>query len=131
MAKPFHLSFVVPDLEAATSFYISVLGCGIGRDAGAWVDILLFGHQLTIHQEQDNLVAVAIDHFGPVLSKSEWLALSERVTSHQVNFQVPPQVKNEGAEGETGKFILSDPAGNNLEFKYYKNFKGTVGEADV
>lgn len=131
MLKPFHLSLVVPDLAAARSFYTDILGCSIGRDTGSWIDVLLFGHQLTLHQEQDNAASVAVDHFGPVLSKSEWLALSERVAACHAAFRMDPQIQNEGAKDEVGKFILKDPANNILEFKYYGTFEGTVSEADT
>ncbi len=53
MIKPFHLSFAVPDLKQAVDFYVNVLGSEMGRDMGAWVDIIFFGHQLTLHQNRD------------------------------------------------------------------------------
>ena len=131
MPKPFHLSFVVSDLEAAKSFYIEVLGCSLGRNSGTWVDILFFGHQLAIHQERENLSAVAIDHFGSVLTKPEWLALSERIGSRSIGFRLEPRIENEGTPNESGKFVIQDPASNILEFKYYANFNDTVGNTDA
>lgn len=121
MSKSFHLSLAVPDLDAAKSFYTSVLGCSLDRDSGSWVDVLFFGHQLTLHQAQESMAAVAVDHFGPILSKAEWILLSERIASHHVDFQLAPQSKNEGTHEESGKFIVKDPAGNSLEFKYYES----------
>lgn len=49
MLTPFHFSFAVPDPDAAKPFYVDVIGCSPGRDHGTWVDVLFFGHQLTIH----------------------------------------------------------------------------------
>ncbi len=48
MIKPFHLSIVVPDLEQARVFYVNLLRCAVGRDQGQWIDILFFGHQMSL-----------------------------------------------------------------------------------
>ncbi|WP_444885197.1 VOC family protein [Microbulbifer sp. PSTR4-B] len=44
--KPFHLSFVVPDLEKAREFYVNLLGCTVGRDTGEWIDVIFYGIRL-------------------------------------------------------------------------------------
>lgn len=119
MTYRFHLSIVVPDLAAAKWFYTETLGCNVGRDQGEWMDVGFFGHQLTIHQQRAGLVASPVDHFGPILSKSEWLNLSRRLGQGGVIFQLPPLIKNERTAMESGKFIVRDPADNVLEFKYY------------
>lgn len=124
--KPFHLSFVVPCLEKAKDFYIGVLGCSIGRDTGTWIDILFFGHQITMHQESENMKAKAIDHFGPILEKETWLAALEQCKAQGVEFIMQPTLKNEGANEESGKFIVLDPAKNIVEFKFYNSFEKTV-----
>lgn len=131
MIKPFHLSFAVPDIEQAKEFYVDLLGCDIGRDNDNWVDILFFGHQVTVHQQNENMPAVAIDHFGPVLDKNEWLSISEKCAAEKVNFILAPSVKDEGTDTEEGKFIVNDPAGNVLEFKYYGSFDLTVAGRDT
>ncbi|WP_444916442.1 VOC family protein [Microbulbifer sp. JMSA003] len=127
MLNPFHLSFVVPDKEEAKRFYLDILGCSIGRDNPTWFDILFYGHQITIHQASDKMPAYQIDHFGPILSKEEWLSVLEVCKSNDVEFVASSLIKNEGAEDESGKFLIKDPSGNTLEFKYYMNFERTVG----
>ena len=119
MMKPFHLSFVVPSLEQAKTFYTEVLGCEIGRDTGGWIDIIFFGHQITIHQENAFVSARPIDHFGPILSKSEWLRVAQRCEEKNIQLEMPRTVKDSGLPTEAGKFLIKDPAGNLLEFKYY------------
>ena len=127
MIQPFHLSFVVPDKDLAKTFYRDVLGCSIGRDNTSWCDILFFGHQLTIHQSSKQMPAYKIDHFGPVLDKEEWCHVIDACVSNNVEFVMQPKVKNEGQYNESGKFVISDPAGNLIEFKYYQDFADTVG----
>lgn len=120
--RPFHLSFVVADMQAAKRFYCEVLDCTLGRDTGAWVDVLLFGHQITIHQANAQQRAQALDHFGVVLDKPQWQALARRLDVQGMAYVLPPRVLAEGGLDESGKFLLNDPAGNLLEFKYYADF---------
>ena len=127
MINPFHLSFIVPNKEVARSFYIEVLDCSLGRDNETWFDILFFGHQLTIHQASDKNPAFQINHFGPILNKKEWLNVVQQCESNNVETVLSPIVKNKGEENEYGKYIVKDPCGNTIEFKYYSNFNKTVG----
>lgn len=84
-----------------------------------------------MHQENEHLLSKAIDHFGPVLEKEEWLGISNRCISSGTNFVLPPTISGEGSEIESGKFIVKDPAGNTLEFKYYLDFAATVEKNSV
>ncbi len=87
---------------------------------------MFYGHQVTMHQERDGVIAKPIDHFGPVLEKDEWLKVSASLKANLIAFEMPPLIKGENTRGEVGKFIVQDPAGDLLEFKYYANFTGTV-----
>jgi extradiol dioxygenase family protein len=125
MIKPFHLSIVVADLEAVKDFYKDGLACKIGRDSGTWIDVLFFGHQLTIHQQSEGMKAQSIDHFGPVLDKDQWLLLIERLKLKSIQFVMQPTIRFEAKDSESGKFIIADPAHNLLEFKFYNSFSNT------
>jgi extradiol dioxygenase family protein len=124
MTRPFHLSIAVPNLSDARSFYSGVLGCEIGRDEGSWFDVLFFGHQLTIHQATEHHAAVTIDHFGPIVDKETWSALADALGSRSSAFVMEPRVSEEKTPRESGKFVVKDPAGNLLEFKYYRKPDG-------
>jgi extradiol dioxygenase family protein len=126
MIRPFHLSFVVPDKELARSFYVDTLGCSLGRDNETWFDILFFGHQLTIHQASEKIPAFQINHFGPILNKGEWLAVVHKCEGNDIEVILPATIRNKEKEDESGKFIVKDPSGNILEFKYYADFTKTV-----
>jgi extradiol dioxygenase family protein len=114
--NPFHLSFVVPELRSTENFYVNFLGCKKGRDTGQWIDIIFFGHQLTLHQETESMKAHAIDHFGIILERDEWLSISQKIRVDNIPFVLSPTEDN----SESGKFIIKDPAGNLIEFKFYK-----------
>ncbi|HEY4144352.1 VOC family protein [Pinirhizobacter sp.] len=128
MLLPFHLSFVVPDKHESKRFYLEVLGCSLGRDNENWYDIIFFGHQLTIHQADEKLAAFKIDHFGAILSKEEWESVLARCKEHSTRFMLDPMIKDEGTDDEYGKFVVEDPSGNALEFKYHLNFAKTVAQ---
>lgn len=127
MIYPFHLSFVVPDKEEAKRFYVDVLGCSVGRDNEAWCDILFFGHQLTIHQATAEMPPQKLDHFGSILSQEAWNAVLAQCQRTGMDFAMQPEIKHQHEANESGKFMLSDPAGNVIEFKYYFKFSETVG----
>lgn len=120
MSNSFHLSFVVPNLRLAQTFYVDVLACKKGRDTGDWIDIIFFGHQLTLHQESESMPAQAIDHFGVILEKAEWLSVLDKAKSAQTPFALEPKSAINEDKSESGKFIIKDPANNLIEFKFYQ-----------
>jgi extradiol dioxygenase family protein len=120
LSNPFHLSFVVPKLRLAEEFYVNFLGCKKGRDTGKWIDVIFFGHQLTLHQETENMKAQSIDHFGVILEKAEWLSIAQKVEAQSILFVLSPNEKTNDDSSESGKFIIKDPANNLIEFKFYK-----------
>jgi extradiol dioxygenase family protein len=120
LSNPFHLSFVVPNLRLTEKFYVDFLGCKKGRDTGEWIDIIFFGHQLTLHQETENMKAKAIDHFGIILEKTEWISIAQKIKAKNIPFVVSPNEKINDDNSESGKFIIEDPASNKIEFKFYQ-----------
>ena len=130
--QPFHCAFPVDDLEAARSFYVDVLGCGVGRSSDKWIDFDLFGHQVVAHLvAQDALPAsktnpvdgdhVPVPHFGVVLEWASWHALADRLRDRGVAFVLEPRVRFEGRAGEQATMFLRDPSGNALEFKSFRD----------
>ncbi len=84
-----------------------------------------------MHQEREGMVAKSIDHFGPVLEKEDWLKVFYLLQTNSVDFAMEPHVKGEGTNREAGKFMVKDPAGNLLEFKYYSSFDSTVARKNA
>ncbi len=128
---PFPLALPVHDLPAARAFYAELLGCPIGRTAERWIDFDFFGHQLSVHLvegNQDETATNAVDgeevparHFGVVLGLSDWHELKERLEDAGVQFLIEPQIRFEGEAGEQATLFLSDPSGNALEFKAFRD----------
>lgn len=134
---PFHLAFPVRDLASTRAFWIEVMGCGEGRSADRWVDLDLYGHQLTAHviagQDHDrgppdqgsNPVdgkQVPIPHFGVILPMASWQELADRLTAAGTCFIIEPHIRFAGQVGEQATMFFRDPSGNAIEIKGLADF---------
>lgn len=128
---PFHMAFPVADLEATRRFYLDVLGCGLGREAERWIDFDFFGHQISAHLRPDEVARaqtnevdgdqVPVRHFGAILEWDAWHALAERLKAADTAFIIEPHVRFKGQVGEQATMFFTDPSGNALEFKAFKD----------
>lgn len=130
---PFHLAIPVKDLYETRAFYRDILGLEEGRSSDSWVDFNFFGHQFVIHLNPEyfskkdphcNTVDgqnVPVPHFGVVLNWEEWEALTKKLTSKNVKFEIEPYIRFKGQIGEQGTMFFYDPSGNALEFKAFKD----------
>ena len=134
---PFHLAIPVHDLAAARAFYGELLGCAEGRSATDWVDFDFFGHQLVCHAVDGaapdgaahNPVDghdVPVPHFGMVLEMPDWEALAARLEAAGVAFVIEPHVRFRGLAGEQATMFMTDPSGNALEFKAFRDIAGQL-----
>ena len=133
MLTPFHLAIPVRDLAASRAFYGELLGCAEGRSSTEWVDFDFFGHQLVCHRVDTvpggergshNPVDghdVPVPHFGMVLEMPQWEALAARLAKAGVAFVIEPQLRFKGQPGEQATMFLTDPSGNALEFKSFRD----------
>ena len=131
MLPPFHLAFPVHDIAAARAFYGRVLGCREGRSAESWVDFDLYGHQIVAHLDRAARPAgitnpvdghdVPVPHFGVVLAWDDWHALAARLEGAGVRFGIAPHIRFPGEVGEQATMFFTDPSGNALEFKAFKD----------
>lgn len=120
----FHLSFPVSSLEAALGFYQRCLGATVGRHMGEWADVVLFGHQITLHNQPSQVLARSargVRHFGAILSWEDWQAIRSRVISFSPGLAENIQHRLPGESGEHVKLLLEDPDGNVVEIKAYRD----------
>jgi extradiol dioxygenase family protein len=120
----FHLSLPVHDLAETRAFYCAVLGAVPGRATVEWIDLILFGNQLTFHLRPEQVAAAdaqGVRHFGALLAWGDWDALCASVLATGTPLLVPPTISGEGTSAEQGKLLLRDPNGYVLEFKAYRD----------
>ena len=134
---PFHLAFPVDDLAAARGFYGGLLGCAEGRSSAEWIDFDFFGHQIVAHlappcgsnagsagSAHHNPVDghdVPVPHFGVVLDWADFETLSARLRAGGMKFVIEPCIRFAGLVGEQATMFFTDPAGNALEFKAFRD----------
>lgn len=137
---PFHLAIQVRDIEEARKFYGEKMGFPEGRSSSSWIDYNMFGHQLVVHLNPGigkngkvpNIAnpvdahAVPVPHFGVVLTLEAWQEFSVRAKTFVEEFIIEPYIRFEGEAGEQGTMFFSDPSGNALEFKGFKNIEAEL-----
>jgi extradiol dioxygenase family protein len=121
------------DLASSRRFYVEVLGATIGRANDAWLDVLLWGHQITLQYRPEEVLPVERQgkrHFGVVLPWNLWREEVGRLEGLGANFLGSPAVELGGTDDEHAKAYLADPSGNVIELKAYRNVQRTLGLAD-
>ncbi len=128
MRPIFHLSFPVAELREAIDFYTTELGAEIGRRGDAVADVLIFGAQVTLHDDPTSRGTPGQQnrHFGATVDWVDWEALATRCTgaAHVIE---PPTISHVGEPIEQGKMMLSDPSGNLVEIKAYRHPTEVLG----
>ncbi|MEX0830695.1 MAG: VOC family protein [Nitrospirales bacterium] len=128
----FHLSFPVRDIESTKEFYVSGLGCHIGRQSTVALMLDFHGHQLVAQVTEDVGIpqsSIYPRHFGLVCqTEDEWEKWRDLAQKHQLTFFREPQRRFSGKPIEHLSFFLKDPSDNLLEFKYYLNANAIFGE---
>ncbi len=115
-----HLSLPVSNLERSRRFYEFVLGAETGRVTDDWIDIWLYGMQLTLHQGTAiaDTQARRDFHFGAALPWAGWEQQRDRLIALDAEFISAPAINE--ARGEA-KMYLRDPDGYFIEIKAYRN----------
>ncbi len=134
MRAIFHLSLPVEDLEQASAFYVGTLGARIGRRKDSWLDVLLWGHQITLQERPQDVLPPERQgkrHFGVVLSWDDWETLAQRLEAQGCAFYRAPQVLHAGSPDEQAKLYLSDPSHNVIEVKAYRDVRGVLGLDEI
>jgi extradiol dioxygenase family protein len=129
--QPFHLAFPVADIDETLHFYRDVLGCETGRSSDHWIDFNFWGHQVVAHlspEEAGKSSTSDVDghdvpakHFGVILEWEDWEALADRLKEHDIDFVIEPYVRFAGKPGEQATMFFTDPSGNALEFKAFRD----------
>jgi hypothetical protein len=136
MPRPFHLAIEVHNLKAAGEFYGNILGCKEGRSDSTWIDFNLFGHQLVCHLNDKMKIPntfndvdgklVPIPHFGVILTMEDWNNLADRLIRYNIVFIIEPYIRFKGLAGEQATMFFSDPSGNPIEFKAFRDIEGEL-----
>jgi extradiol dioxygenase family protein len=130
MKANFHLALPCRDLKKTKVFYIDALGAKMGRNSENWIDIDLYGNQLTFTTAGDfnfdfknyrlGDQILPSFHFGIIVDVELWGQLYARLVSQPLNL-TPKATHMKGKTGEHLSFFVKDPNGYMVEFKSFKN----------
>ena len=65
---------------------------------------------------------VAMPHLGVVLELADWETLAQRLERAGIEFIIPPTARFVGEVGEQHTMFFTDPSGNPIEVKGFKDF---------
>ena len=142
---PFHLAIQVRDIDEARQFYGQKLGFEEGRSAEQWIDFNMFGHQLVVHLNPaigksgkvPNIAnpvdghGVPVPHFGVVMTFEQWQVFADKVKNVIDEFLIEPHIRFKGQAGEQRTMFFSDPSGNALEFKAFRDIEKSLFEKNA
>jgi len=125
MTDLFHLSLPVNDLDASRRFYENILCAKIGRVTDLWLDVWLFGAQVTLQQESEQpfLGPRGKFHLGGTLSWSKWRTERDRMIGLGVIFEESPKIDHDLGQA---KMYIKDPDGYVIEIKAYKDVQHSL-----
>ena len=122
MRAIFHLSIPVRDLSEAIAFYRTHLGADIGRQNETFADALVFDAQVTLQNDPASVTTPMprTRHFGATVAWEAWETIAATFASSPFLLE-PPKLSYAGEPTEQGKLMISDPSGNRIELKAYRN----------
>lgn len=90
---PFHLSLPCRSISKTEDFYVDVIGAGLGRHSPRWLDIDLFGNQITFtrsgtfkfdyksYRFEDSVLPSF--HFGVIVDREVWDKIYHRLSASE------------------------------------------------
>ncbi|MCF7561234.1 bleomycin resistance protein [Sabulilitoribacter multivorans] len=131
MQASFHMSLPCLNIKETKDFY-TVIGGSVGRKSQNWIDVNLFGHQITfIKAEKFNFnnpnyvfegKILPSFHFGIILDFKTWETIYEKLKAQGLDLVTEATFLKDQV-GEHTSFFVKDPNDYMLEFKSFKNLK--------
>lgn len=121
----FHLAIPCKDLDEAVEFYVTKLGCKLGRKYPDRITLNFFGDQVVCHlapEKIDSIPEIYPRHFGVTFrERKDFEGVLDLVQSKGIEFFQKVMIRFKGKPEEHLTFFLKDPSNNLLEFKHYQN----------
>lgn len=130
MKPNFHLALPCESIAKTSAFYQELLEATIGRQTDTWIDVNLYGNQLTFtesgsfnFQYRNYRLGTEIlpsFHFGIIVLVDEWKRLYAKLFQSEEDVTTQA-IFMEDKIGEHLSFFIKDPNGYMIEFKSFKN----------
>jgi extradiol dioxygenase family protein len=125
----FHLSLPCYSVTKTKNFYLDVIGARLGRHSTQWIDIDLFGNQITFSKSGEfsfvyksykfGDTVLPSFHFGVILDEKSWDTTLNRLSDKREEPTVATTFLKD-KKGEHTSFFVEDPNGYVVEFKKFK-----------
>lgn len=129
MDTSFHMSLPCLSIKDTKNFYVNTIGATLGRHTQNWMDVNLFGHQLTFIKSgkfdfnSPNYVfegrILPSFHFGVIVDSIVGKQIYNRLKDAGLEV-VTKATFLEGKMGQHSSFFIKDPNDYMLEFKSFK-----------
>ncbi|WP_297764206.1 VOC family protein [uncultured Muriicola sp.] len=126
----FHLALPCYSVTKTKNFYIDIIGAKVGRHSTQWVDIDLFGNQITFTKSGEFSFSyksykfgdtiLPSFHFGVILDEKTWDFTFNRLSDKREEPTVATTFLRD-KKGEHTSFFVEDPNGYVVEFKKFKD----------
>ena len=137
MESTFHISLPCKNIEETIKFYEENLNLEIGRKTNKWVDINLFGNQITFVLTENydfkfpmyslDDIKIPSFHFGVIfLENNEWDKMHDMINNWSTETIIRKTFFG-GKNGEHYSFFVKDPNGYVLEFKTFADYDNMFG----
>lgn len=124
----FHLSLPCYSISKTKEFYVELIGAKLGRHSTQWLDVDLFGNQITFTKSGqfafnyrsykfEDIVLPSF-HFGVILDEESWQSMYHRL-SKESNKTTAASTFLKDKKGEHRSFFIEDPNGFVVEFKCF------------
>ncbi len=115
----FHLSLPVKNLAESRDFYTRVLQAKVDNEvASGYINIVMGGAQLTLHERPEMQAPSKDIHFGMNLAVDAFVALAEHIQRTAADcIKVQPKLVDAGTAQERRKMFLQCPSGYLIELK--------------
>lgn len=122
MRSEFHLSIGVKSIEESVDFFVSILDAKvIHRDPSGYVNIDLFGHQITLKYKPSITPNLPDFHFGVNMDLEAFDRIADKVLKTGKEYVAKePEIWDVGKPIERKKMYLKCPTGYLIELKGYK-----------
>ena len=114
----FHLSLPVKSLEVSISFFEKIGGDVTHRDESGYVNVALFGCQITIREVDDFNFYLPEFHFGFNTSRDHFEKIAKMIKEENPELiKMAPKTIDAGTAMERRKMYLNSPSGYLVEIK--------------
>lgn len=127
MQSSFHMSLPCISVKKTKNFYTNI-GASLGRTKQNWIDVNLFGHQITFIKSgkfnfnNPNYVfegkILPSFHFGIILDTEIWKTIYEKLKAQNLELVTESTFLRDKV-GEHTSFFIKDPNDYLLEFKSF------------